>query len=268
MAEARILRGVFRWLRRHATVQTVPGASSGDSTRNRLRVLVLGIYLADRPNTAGHLVSAFSSSRQLDVVQRWVALAGAPADAAVDAVTVERRTDCEPKFTVLNRLLLQHGWQGFDYIVFCDDDIVVPRGFLDAFLSYQVRCDFALAQPERTRTSYADRKFVRAMRGVNARRTRFVEIGPLFSVRADLAALILPFDETSPMGWGYDFVWPVVAEGAGLRLGVVDATAVDHSLRGQATAYSSAAASHAMVAYLQRHRHLTKQEAFTVLETY
>lgn len=215
-----------------------------------------------------HLVKAFSSSRHVDVVQRWTALGGASPDAAVASLTVAALTRFEPKFLVLNRLLASHGWKDFDYVLFCDDDIVVPKGFLDAFLGYQLHCDFALAQPARTRTSTADRKFVRAMKGVRARRTRFVEIGPLFSVRADLARLILPFDESSPMGWGYDFVWPVIAETAGLRLGVVDATPVDHSLRGQAAAYSSAEASRAMAEYLGRNPHLSKQEAFTVLQTY
>lgn len=267
MSQHRVLRSLFRWLRGRATATPVAGAY-GNSSHARARVLILGIYLADRPNTVNHLVRAFSSARHVEVVQRWAALAGAPPDAAVAAVTVQRLDAFRPKFALLNELLVRHGWSGFDYILFCDDDIVVPRGFLDAFLSYQVHCDFALAQPARSRTSYADRKFVRAIPGVRARRTRFVEIGPLFSVRADFAPLILPFDEVSPMGWGYDFVWPVNAERAGLRLGVVDAAAVDHSLRAQASAYSSSDAGRAMAAYLQRNPHLTKQEAFTVLETF
>jgi hypothetical protein len=227
---------------------------------------VAGVYLAGRPNTIDHLVAAFSASRQHSVTQRWAGVGvESPSDAAA-AVTVERLAAPAPKFVVVNRLLA--GWQAFDYVLVCDDDIRVPRGFLDAFLSWQLGCDFALAQPARTRSSYADRKFVRAVRGLRARRTRFVEIGPLFSMRADLAARLVPFDESSPMGWGYDFVWPLVAEAAGLKLGVVDATPVDHSLRAQASAYSKKEAARAMIAYLGRHPHLEKRDAFSVLETW
>lgn len=262
-----MLRSMLRWLHVRRTVQPIPGPAA-ESAAPRRKVLVAGVYLADRRNTVNHLVSAFSASRRFEVTQRWVAVAGEPPDATVAAVTVARRLAIAPKFTILNDVLARWGWRGFDFVLVCDDDIVLPRGFLDAFFSYQTRCDFALAQPARTRTSHADRKFVRAMRGVRARRTRFVEIGPLFSIRADLAARLLPFDEASPMGWGYDFVWPVIAESAGLHLGIVDATPVDHSLRGQASAYSSGEASRAMIAYLKNKPHLEKRDAFAVLETF
>lgn len=262
-----MLRSLLRWWHARATVVSAPGPGI-DRTARKPSVLILGVYLADRSNTVAHLVAAFSRSARFEVTQRWVAIGGEPPDAAVAAVTVERLRLATPKFAILNRMLAQADWPNCDYLLFCDDDIVVPRGFLDAFLGFQIACDFALAQPARTRSSYADRKFARAVRGIRARRTRFVEIGPLVSVRRDFAPRILPFDESSPMGWGYDFVWPVLAEAAGLRLGIVDATPVDHSLRGQASAYSSTEASRAMIAYLARTPHLQKQDAFTVLETY
>ena len=251
-----MLRRALGWLHPFRRVEAAPGTRSG------LKLLVVGVYLADRANTVEHLTAAFSASKQHSVTQRWAAI----GDGSPNDVTVERVQVATPKFTLVNRLLT--GWQTFDYVLVCDDDIWLPRGFLDAFISYQVACDFALAQPARTRTSYADRKFVRAVAGVRARQTRFVEIGPLFSLRADFAARLLPFDETSPMGWGYDFVWPVIAESAGLKLGVVDATPVDHSLRDQASAYSAAEASRTMIAYLERHPHLEKRDAFSVLQTW
>lgn len=232
------------------------------------RVLILGIYLANRPNTAGHLVRRFSESRRYAVDQAWVGLNGTTPDEALAAATVERIDGFVPKFVILNRLLGSRDWASYDYLVFVDDDIVIPVGFLDAFLDLQARFDLALAQPARTRNSHADRKFCRQRKGIRGRRTRFVEIGPVFSVRRDFAPAILPFDETSGMGWGYDFVWPVLAERAGLGIGIIDATPVDHSLRDQATAYSSRDASLAMQAYLDRHEHLTKQQAFVELETY
>jgi len=264
MSLVRALRAAGRWV--HGRSRVVPIADAFAGTRPR--VLVLGIYLANRPNTVAHLVRAFSIAQHVDVTQQWLAMGEGPADPIAAPVTLEALRTPEPKFAALNRVLGRQDWKRFDYLVFCDDDIVVPRGFLDAFFSHQLKFDFALAQPARTRTSYADRKFVRAMKGVRARRTRFVEIGPFVSMRADIAPLLLPFDEASPMGWGYDFVWPVIAERAGLRIGVIDATAIDHSLRGQASHYSSEQASRAMARYLERNPHLSKQEAFTVLDRY
>jgi hypothetical protein len=41
--------------------------------------------------------------------------------------------------------------------------------------------------------------------------------------------IVLPFDRRSPTGWGLDFVWPVLMESNGLRMGIVDATPVSYS---------------------------------------
>lgn len=242
--------------------------SGASLSTEKPKVLIVGIYLADRPNTADHLVRRFSETRRYAIDQAWVGLNGATPDDALAAATVQRLDGFVPKFVILNRLLERRDWSSYDYIIFVDDDIVVPTGFLDAFLDLQAEFDLALAQPARTRNSYADRKFCRQRRDIRGRQTRFVEIGPLFSVRRDFAPAILPFDESSGMGWGYDFVWPVLAQRANLKIGIIDATPVDHSLRDQATAYSSRDAASAMQAYLDRHEHLTKQQAFVELETY
>ena len=51
-------------------------------------------------------------------------------------------------------------------------------------------------------------------------------------------------------------------------MGIIDAAPVDHSLRDQASAYSSNVAGEAMRVYLQGKKYLNKQEAFTVIETF
>ncbi len=251
-----------RLARQAISVPTIrpPGGTS--------RVLVLGVYLADRPNTAAHLVRRFSESRNHHVDQAWAAIGGVSADPALAAATVEQLDGFVPKFVVMNRLLERHDWRSYDWLVFADDDIVVPTGFLDAYLGLQTEFGFALAQPARTRNSWADHKFCRQQRGLRGRQTRYVEIGPLFSVRKDFAPTILPFDESSGMGWGYDYVWPVLAEKAGAKMGIIDATPVDHSLRDQASAYSSRAAAEQMRDYLARNEHLSKQQAFSVIATH
>lgn len=255
-------------LRRHffSRKQLPFPARIAELMQKRPRVLVLGVYLADRPNSVAHLVPALAKSIHCRVSQRWLAIKGEPPNPEVAAVTVGRLTGFVPKFILMNRLLKDS--EDYDFIVFCDDDIVLPRGFMDAYISLQIEFDLALAQPARTRNSHADHKFVLQRKGMRGRQTRFVEIGPLFSVRQDFAPSIMPFDEKSPMGWGYDYVWPLIAETQGLRIGIIDAAPVDHSLRDQAAAYSGSEAGLAMQAYLANRSFLKKQEAFTVLESF
>jgi hypothetical protein len=145
--------------------------------------------------------------------------------------------------------------------------VSLPCGFLDAYLERVVHHGFALAQPARTRESFVDHRFV-TQRAGGARQTRFVEIGPLFSLSQAAAACLLPFDEISPMGWGYDWVWPLVLEAAGLTLGIIDAVPVGHTIRRPVAEYDGALVRQQQAAYLATHPHLVRTEAFTVVRSY
>jgi len=231
-------------------------------------VLVLGVYLADRKNHVQHIVRELSRSLQYRVIQKWICIGGGPPDREVERVTVDRIVGRAPKFVLMNRLLTAHTASKFEFVLLCDDDILLPTGFIDNFLGFQNKYDFALAQPARTPGSNIDHAIVKQAPGVKARHTRFVEIGPVVSIRRDMLPLITPFDESTPMGWGLDYIWPVIAENNGLRLGIVDATPVDHSLRPAAAAYSGAEAQQAQDMLLSRVPHLSYEEAYQVLDTY
>jgi len=232
------------------------------------RVLVLGIYLADKENTARHVVSEMAGSQRWSVEQRWLSMGSRPVDTDLAAVTVDVIRERVPKFVLLNRLLAGTSFDDYSFIILCDDDVFLPTEFLDRYLEIALKHDFALAQPARTHDSYIDHRFVERLDGLEARRTRFVEIGPVFSVRRDAAAVILPFDEASPMGWGYDLTWPCMLADAGLKMGIVDATPVAHSLRKPVANYSWHEADAQRNAYLAAHRHLTNHEAFFIVESY
>jgi len=154
------------------------------------------------------------------------------------------------------------------WVYLCDDDILLPNDFLDEFLFLQEKYDFAVAQPARTHNSYIDHQFVEQLDGLTARRTHFVEIGPLISIRRDVFSVLFPFDESSSMGWGYDFVWPHVIEKIGLRMGIVDATPVDHSMRMPMKNYDYDEANKSLEAFFSKNLHLSKSEAFRILESY
>lgn len=230
-----------------------------------IKVLVVGIYLADRENFASHLVSRFHESSQLSVTQRWAALCGTAQDPLVTQVTSISNAQLIPKFRLLNQLLTLENLADYDFIVFTDDDVTLPEGFLEAYIDAQMRYDFALAQPARAWHSFYDHKMVVRKPWLKARETRFVEIGPVFSVDTRAAKCILPFDESSPMGYGYDFCWPVELAKANLKMGIIDAVSVDHSFRPQGVSYSASQNNAVMEQYLSGREHLTWEEAMTTL---
>lgn len=253
----------LRFARRHSR----HGCVDLDIEKQRaIKVLIVGIYLADKPNTASHLVDVFANSCLFDVRQCWIALGSGPVDPALRDVTILKPASLAPKFTLINQVMRSLPWRDYDYLIISDDDIVVAKNFLDAFLALQIKYDLAIAQPARSRNSHTDHPFVLQDKTALARQTRFVEIGPLFSMRRDLAELLMPFDETSPMGWGYDWIWPVVVESANLRMGIIDATPMDHSLRPQGRAYSRRKETSAMAEYLAKTPHLEDDEPFQVVE--
>jgi hypothetical protein len=242
--------------------------SGGASTPAPRRVLALGVYLADREHLAAEVAAELGRSGRWDVEQRWIALGSGPVPEALAAVTVERVAGPAPKFALVNRLLRGAPPAGVDYLLVTDDDIALPPGFLDRYLGLVERHRLALAQPARSHDSSLDLGFVEQLDGLDARWTRYVEIGPLFSIHREAFPHLLPFDETPAMGWGLDFTWPVTLERAGLRLGVVDATPVRHALRKQAAFYSGRDALDAMTRYLASRPHLGRSEAFTIVEGY
>ncbi len=251
------------------------GSTQGNNPVNDLlekqkecRVLVIGIYLADKGHLAHEIIRELAASGNWRIEQHWVSLGKQQPDQDMRPFTTQIVDTSSPKFSLLNRILENVDLTGFEYLIVSDDDIQLPAGFLDRYLALVSHHDFAVAQPARTHDSYIDHWFVEQLDGIDARRTRFVEIGPLFSFHRTAFDHFLPFDETSPMGWGVDFVWPVWAERAGLRMGVIDAVPVAHSLRKPVAYYDYGISERAMAAYLANHPHLSKDDAFHILQSY
>jgi hypothetical protein len=230
------------------------------------RVLVLGVYLAGKPNTADHIAATLAGSRDLEVRQRWVALGGEPQDGELGSLTALVVTEPTPKYALLNRLLAEEDLASYDFVLTTDDDIVLPDRFLDLFLGVQATVGFDLAQPARTLNSYVDHPIVLQQRGVVARRTLFVEQGPVVSFGRGIHDLVFPFDETNPMGWGFENVWSHLLRERGRSEGIVDAVPVDHSIRQPVAHYEWAAANADRDRYLSRHPHLPYEECFKVLD--
>ncbi|HEY7076169.1 MAG TPA: glycosyltransferase [Solirubrobacteraceae bacterium] len=214
----------------------------------RRRVHVVGVARAERERTVARLRRELARSRH-DVEVHLAP--GAPGAG---------------KWENVNAALAAAPPDGADWVLVVDDDVVLPRGFLDRFLLVAERCGFRLAQPAHAHASHAAWDVTRRRPGVLAHRTRFVEIGPVTALSAEAAAALLPLPELK-MGWGLDAHWSALAAERGWPIGVVDATPVRH-LRPVASDYPRDAAIAEAEAFLDGRAYVTRAEAAEVLAEY
>jgi hypothetical protein len=145
------------------------------------------------------------------------------------------------KFENVNAVLEGRDPADREWLLVVDDDVVLPRHFLDRFIAICEALDFALAQPAQTWRSHAAWRITRRRGGSVARETRYVEIGPVTAFRADATASLFPFPPLR-YGWGLDVHWAALARERGWKLGIVDALPVRHDRAPVGTAYSHEAA--------------------------
>ena len=213
----------------------------------RRRVLTLAVERTDVPNLLG------PARRELHRSRHAVTVAARPAGGA-------------GKFANLDALLAEHPPDGYDWLLVVDDDVALPACFLDRFLVVCERFAFALAQPAHRHASHAAWPLTRRHPGV-ARRTRFVEIGPVTAFHRDVFADLLPFPDLR-MGWGLDAHWAAVARDRAWPVGIVDATPIQHGLRRTASGYAHADAVAEARAFLADRPHLSGPELTETVTTY
>jgi len=132
------------------------------------------------------------------------------------------------KFTRLNVMLAEHDLDSFDHVLLVDDDVVLPRGFVERMVWAVERSGLLLAQPAHRRHSHAAWPVTRRRLPWAARRTHFVEIGPVTLLRGEALRELVPFPAELTMGWGLDVHWAAIAEQRGWPIGVVDAAPLLH----------------------------------------
>jgi GT2 family glycosyltransferase len=171
------------------------------------------------------------------------------------------------KFENLNRLLAAHSPDGHDWLLLLDDDVELPRGFLDRFLFLCERFSLQLAQPAHRLNSHAAWPQTRRQAGSVVRETRFVEIGPVTAFASTTFATLLPFPALR-MGWGLDAHWAALAGEHGWRCGVTDAVAIRHRAAPAAEAYSRAAAVAEAREFLAERPYVSAPEAKRTVTTH
>ena len=213
----------------------------------RRRVLALAVERTDVPNLLGAARRELARSRH-------------------DVTLATRAAGSAGKFANLDALLAEHPPGTHDWLLVLDDDVALPARFLDRFLVVCERFGFTLAQPAHRHRSHAAWPITRRRPGV-ARRTRFVEIGPVTAFHHDAFADLLPFPELH-MGWGLDAHWAAVARDRAWPVGIVDATPIQHGLRRTASGYAHADAVAEARAFLADRPHLTGGELTETVATY
>ncbi len=135
------------------------------------------------------------------------------------------------RLVLLNEILRRRPAEG--WLVVSDDDVVFAQGDVVGLVSLCDRARLDLAQPARS-DSGADHEITVGRRLSRARRTSFVEVGPLFVVGRRWRDCIVPFPEERGMGWGLELEWFALHR-QGCRLGIVDQVRIRHEgTRGEA----------------------------------
>jgi GT2 family glycosyltransferase len=179
------------------------------------------------------------------------------------------------KFENLNRMLAaevstQAGESSIgdhDWLLLIDDDVLLPRGFLDRFLFLAERFSLDLAQPAHRLNSHAAWLLTRRHPFSVVRETPFVEIGPVTGFSRRTFSTLLPFPELR-MGWGLDAHWAALARERHWRCGVLDAVSIRHGVAPAASAYSREAAITEARAFLAERPYLSAHEIQRTLATH
>jgi hypothetical protein len=137
------------------------------------------------------------------------------------------------RFALINRLANSVDWR--DWIVIADDDTRISYPWtLATFLTVCDKLGFDLAQPAHAEGSHHVFKVNEQQPEYLARATTWVEAGPILALSPRLRSRVIPFPETTLMGWGTEILWTkFLAEG--FHLGVVDGVPVDHEVPPGAT---------------------------------
>ena len=225
------------------------------------RVLVLSVY---RPGSElAQAVPRLRSDRH-DVHLAFGSTG--PADSALRGDTAATEMS-GGKFENLNRLLesappvVAHDW-----VLVVDDDVGLPPRFLDRYVALCERLGLDLSQPAQSRRSHAAWRVTRRRPFSLARRTQYVEIGPVTAFAGPVAAELMPFPELR-FGWGLDNHWGALARERGWRLGVVDSLPVRHETRAVASSYTHAEAIAEARSFLAGRSYVSTEDAQRTLAT-
>jgi hypothetical protein len=225
----------------------------GMAQQPALRVLITGVEVPSRASDMDRVMADMASAKH-QVVRKKAELHKGKG-----------------KFQNINLGLAGLDVNEFDWLLVIDDDVSLPRNFLDKFLYLSESAELKLCQPAHKVHSYISYGVTQRHWNSLVRTTRFVECGPITAFRREMFPLVVPFPELR-WAWGNDVAWAELARRHGYRIGIVDGTPIGH-LRPVAGSYSGQEARDEGEAYLNscgvelsRFEALQTEAVFTSLE--
>jgi hypothetical protein len=168
------------------------------------------------------------------------------------------------KLELVNRLLSEREVPDDAFVVVADDDVVFSRGDLPLCIAEGIAHRFDLFQPSHSWASHFTYRLLVHHPQSLARRTSFVESGPLYVIAPGARRKVLPLPERLGMGWGIEVLWSTL----GLRQGVVDTCRIVHLDPMVGTTYDQAAAQQQLDDLLSATGHRTVYDLMVVHERY
>ena len=133
----------------------------------------------------------------------------------------------DPKFVAINRLLAWAPIPNDAWIAVIDDDVCFSHGDLGTCIAIGSAHGLHLFQPSHSWASIFTYPMLLHRPGLAARRTSFVEAGPMVIVAPAAREHVFPLPEELGMGWGVEVDWYRLVK-RGVRLGIVDACRIAH----------------------------------------
>lgn len=176
-----------------------------------------------RDRNIAHVVDLCRSARAAGGAVRLWSLDGSTHPELADHTVGSSAGD---RTALLNRLERSAPTEPDHWIVVSDDDVHLGAE-VARLISIAVAAGFDIAQPAHGARSHASFPHTFAKPLSVARRTEFVEVGPVvvFSPRA--RGEVFPMDEAPTMGLGSELAWMDLRE-IGIELGIIDCVAVEH----------------------------------------
>jgi hypothetical protein len=131
------------------------------------------------------------------------------------------------RIPLMNRAL-DHLGEPAEWTVLADDDIRFVRGDVVRLRDLCEELGYDLAQPARERGTHISHDITRRARLSRARRTSWIESGPLVVIGPRYRDRILPMPPERKMGWGLEIDWFKLQLEQGAKLGIVDAMPIVH----------------------------------------
>lgn len=153
------------------------------------------------------------------------------------------------KLDNINSAISSYNLEQYDWLLIVDDDISLTPNFIDLLIYFSYINNFKLSQPAHKFISYKSFLITERYWNSQARRTNFVEIGPVTLLHRDTFAALTPFPSLR-WCWGVDVFWAHMAKRHGWNMGIIDAVPIRH-LRPVGGSYDVLAARNEAIAFLE-----------------